>query len=409
MRRALLLHVIFGLGLGLGAAQQVTVLQLERVLDSAAQQQAEDADSIGNTELLRQLTSDGDLAPRIAKLQLTQRLTNLTRAELIRKYHLGPLSQAQLELIADRSALLEPPPQEIVGIPAPSPEEQKAMVREAGDFVFQSLTHLPDFFALLTTTRFNDADLNFNGHPMSDHAAMHLVGRSEREITFSAGREVFDSAQSRHATNADGGLQSQGEFGAEPAVVFLDVPHGHLEFEHWERGDSRPVAVFAYAVPESDSHYEVKYACNGKPAFRTQPAYRGTLTIDPAAGVITRMTLETESKGADPISTVQSVIEYGPVNLGKHRYFCPLRSVAFSVQQADACARPGRRQKLQRPIAMLNRILFSDYHRLGSEMNVVPEEPRLVPPVASTSDPGPALERPASQSTGAAPFKPSCR
>ena len=111
-----------------------------------------------------------------------------------------------------------------------------------------------------------------------------------------------------------------------------------------------------------------------QPIFHAQPAYHGTLTIDPGIGVLVRYTVQAESSGGDPISKVASAIEYGAVVLGERHYFCPVRSLAFMVEEADTCS-DARRRKLDRPVAMLNRIIFSDYHKLGSEMVIVPGTP----------------------------------
>src|SRR5260370_1801625 len=247
------------------------------------------------------------------------------------------------------------------------------MVRQASAFVFQTLTHLPDFFALLTTTQFDDGPVIVSGETLATEARMHLVGSSEREITFSEGKEIFDSARVGLVSRRrrEEGLDSQGEFGTEAAIVFLDLKHGTLSFHHWEQSAVGPVAVFRYAVPQAGSHYQVRYACKGQQSFHSQPAYHGTLSIDPTTGVLVRFTVRTESSEGDPITQVASAIDYGAVVLGDRRYFCPVRSLAFTVEEADTC-RETHKRRLARPIAMLNRIIFSDYHRLGSEMVIVP-------------------------------------
>jgi hypothetical protein len=197
-------------------------------------------------------------------------------------------------------------------------------------------------------------------------------------------------------------LDSQGEFGAEAATVILDLQHGSISFHHWESSEYGPVAVFRYTVPQAHSHYEVKYACHDKPSFHAQPAYHGTIAIDPATGVLVRFTVETESNPGDPITRVASAIEYGAVVLGDRHYFCPVRSLAFTVEEADTC-RESHKRVLARPVAMLNRIVFSDYHRLGSEMVIVPGEAQpakagdlpsseAAKPPAPQHSPGPAAQ-----------------
>src|SRR5262249_36585136 len=154
------------------------------------------------------------------------------RARLARQYNLGPLTKSALELLADRSAFLDPPPSEFPTLPPPDGDQQHTMVRQAGEFVFKTLTHLPDFFALLTTTQFADGPVVSEGQTLAANPGMHRVGSSEREITFSEGKEVYDSSRGRLGRRAQG-LDSQGEFGAEAATVMLDLQHGSLTFHHW--------------------------------------------------------------------------------------------------------------------------------------------------------------------------------
>jgi hypothetical protein len=373
MRTAILLGLILTTALRTTHAQRVTVQELEQVLASSAPPGSAKTGEIGNTDLLDQINREDSLAPRMSGLELTERLTSVTRAHLITKYKLGPLTQSALELLADRSALLDPPLAEIAALPPPEADAQKTMMRQTSAFVFQTLTHLPDFFALLTTTKFEDGPVIVGGQTLTAEPHMRLVGSSRKEITFSDGKETFDSSRLSLASKLPRGegLESQGEFGAEAAIVFIDLKQGSIAFHHWETNAAGTVAVFRYAVPQTASHYEVKYACHGNTTFHAQPAYHGTLSIDPATGVLVRFTLQAASDLGDPITKVASAIEYGAVVLGERRYFCPMRSLAFTVEEADTCSEAHKR-RLVRPVAMLNRIVFSDYHKLGSEMVIVP-------------------------------------
>lgn len=375
MRTAILLGLILAAALGESRAQRVTVQELEQVLASAAPIPSRGSKGDGDADLQAQMNREQSLSPRISRLELKERLTGMARARLVTKYSLGPLTRTALELVADRSALLDPPASDFPDTPPPDDDAQKSMIRQASEFVFKTLTHLPDFFALLTTTQFDDGPVVAGGEVLTADPGMHLVGSSRKEITFSEGKEAFDSSSMSVASKQprDVGLKSQGEFGAEAAIVFLDMKEGSITFHHWESGAAGPLAVFRYTVPQSASHYEVKYACHGQPIFHAQPAYHGTLSIDPATGVMVRYTVQAESSVGDPITRVASAIEYGAVVLGVRRYFCPLRSLAFMVEEADTCS-DARRRKMDRPVAMLNRIIFSDYHKLGSEMEIVPAD-----------------------------------
>jgi hypothetical protein len=406
MRRAILLGAILAVVPGLAGAQRITVHELEQILaSSAGPPPAADSEMEVRADLLDQIDRENNIALRLGGLELSERLTTMEKAELTTKYRLGTVARSALDLVADRSAFLDPPPAEIPDLPPPDAEAQHTMVRQAGEFVFNTLAHLPNFFALLSTTQYDDGPLVAGGELLAAAPGMHPVGTSEREITFSDGREVFDSSRGnlRPSGRRDAGLDSQGEFGAEAATVMLDLRDGALEFQHWERTGIGNVAVFRYTVPAGHAHYEVKAGCRGKVSFRAQPAYHGTISIEPKSGVLVRFTLQTEAGSGDPIKQVSSVIEYGPVTLGDRHYLCPIRSLAFSVQEADSC-RESHHRALPRPVAMLNRIVFSDYHRLGSEMTIVPGEPqpgKPDQPHEGPEKPGPAQEPAAHPPAGA--------
>lgn len=369
MRRLILFVLLVVLAPRLHAAEPMSVHQLEDMLaahtDSPKQAEA------GNPDLLAQIAREDDLAPRIAQIQLTQRLTATTQKRLIATYKLGPLTRDALELIADRSALLDPPPDEIPNLPPPDLAAQRIMLHEAGAFVFQTLSHLPNFFALRTTEHFDDAPLIMNGMLLAQTPGLHRVGVHRREVTFRDGREMLRAIDTERTPMWNWGLETQGEFGPEPAIVFLDIAHGKLAFSHWEKGPSGDLAVFLYEVPAEASHYEIRTACRVSKAADHHPAYHGSLALDATTGTLVRFTLQADDDRDEPISGVASVIEYGPVVLGKRSFICPRRSLAFSTQQI-ACQDGKHPKRLEQPILFLNRTDFSAYHRLGSELTILP-------------------------------------
>ena len=378
MPRFLFFSLLASILLPAGVAQRASVQQLEQLLAADASQSGAKA---GGMDLLAQVMREDDLAPRLSALELTERLTPPTRARLVKTYKLGPLSQDALAMLADRSALLDPPQAEIPSLPPPDIAMQRAMVRGAGDFVFQTLAHLPNFFATRSTTHFDDGPITVNGRVLVASENLRMTGKSSREITFRDGRELISplTQATEKERLRDDGMETQGEFGPEPGIVFLDIAHGSLAFHHWETTALGRVAVFRYAVPAEASHYQVKTNCRVTQKFQKQPAYHGSITLDPATGVLLRLTLEADSSRNDPISQVGSVIEYGSVELGKNSYTCPIRSLAFSVQESDACTHDARDRRLGRPVAFMNLTRFTAYHRLGSESQIVPA------PVAQTS------------------------
>lgn len=364
-------------------AERVTVEQLKQKL-------AAPLAPIEQSSVPVALLQDARLATRIDNLELTERLTPATLESLKAHYTSGAKSKEALQLLADRSALLEPPPGELPNQPPPSAEQQKQMLDATRAYVYKTLMHLPNFFATRTTYRFLGVPVELNQTGLPVYVGLHPRGSYKREITYRDGKEVLDPMKRSDTEDApthqgvarwtQSGFETWGEFGPEPVVILMDSENGTMAFHHWEQDGNGLVAVYRFSVPEEDSHYEVNYACNYSNSFHAQPAYHGTLAVDPASGALMRITLEAEWKPNDPISHAASVIEYGPVEIGGRTYNCPLRSLAFSVEESDACAAPGHNRRQVQPM-LLNRTMFTDYHRLGSTARIIadPEEMKQSP------------------------------
>ena len=358
------------------ASDSITVQQLEQKLAVPAPSGSD------HNEVPVAVLQDATLSVQIDNIQLSERLTRATLESILKEHTFGPRAQRELQLLADRSALMDPPASELPDQPAPDVNQQQHMLDAARAYVFQTLTHLPNFFATRTTERFSGISPEVNQTGMPVHIGLFPRGASTREITFRNGKEVIDPMKAQRPAQSlpQMGLESWGEFGPEPAIVLLGMTTGTIAFHHWERGPTGLAAVYRYSVPEQDSKYEVNYTCNGSNAFHAQPGYHGSLAIDPVSGAILRLTLQADSKPDDPITHVASVIEYGPVDIGGRTYICPLHSLAFSVEEVSTCFRELKDQALVhnrtlvRPL-ILNRTTFSDYHRLGSTHKIITDGP----------------------------------
>lgn len=370
--RAFLLVLLLSISLQATAQsislESITIDQLRQKLAASASTPS----SQGGVPIAR--LQDAILATRIDSLQLSERLTSATLAGILAQHPFGPRTQQALHLLADRSALLDPPASELPNLPAPGTSQQLEMLEAASAFVYQTLSHLPNFFATRTTKRFYGVPPEWNKSGMPVQLGLHSRGTYSREITYRNGRELVDPMQHPRTTSMlpQPGFESWGEFGPEPAVILTDLAAGKIAFHHWENGPLGAAAVYRYSIPAAESHYEVNYACNGSTSFHAQPGYHGTLALDPASGAILRLTIQADWKPGDPISHVASVIEYGPVKIGGQTYICPLRSLAFSIVESSACTQDMHNLSVVHPM-FLNRTTFSDYHRLASTHTILPD------------------------------------
>ena len=411
------------------AAKRLTVAQLEESLS------AENAVH----------HSDAELARQIGDFELSERLTDSTLNRLAARLKLSPRTALALQLLADQSALLDPPASELPSTGAPDAAAQQHMMDAARGYVIQSLPHLPNFFATRTTNRFDDSPQVLEKGSWAVRAGLHPIGTSSRQITFRDGQEVQDStaAAAQLKQKQEQGLSSWGEFGPELVVVLSDAAKGTITFHHWEKAATGLVAVYRYVVPRAASHYAVNFCCvqegdnrlhqmggggrrgsmsaSDLPAisnrpFTEIPGYHGTVSIDPATGAVLRITLETELKSGDPLLKAATVVEYGPVSIGERRYICPVRSVALSLQEPQngsvgnasspiasnesvdrAWASPSLRPNHE-PLLLLNETLFTNYHRLAATARMLSEVSEPAPGGSAL----PASEVPATSVAAAA-------
>lgn len=375
------LGILAGLASPAFAGEKATVAQVEQILaDRAAESQGvkQQKKSPGEVEEI----ADSDILPRVddavvsrlSGIELTDRMSTLTLYRLVGQYKLDAHAQMVLQQMADRSALLKLPAGEEIPLAAPDAERQSALFNAARDYVFGKLSHLPDFMAVRTTTTFDNAPAALKflqaGTESAGYRRRDFV---QKQITFRDGKEVLEPATGADpAREENSAFQSRGEFGTQAAVVLMDIEQGSVSFDHWENTMGGVAAVYRYAVPRTTSHYEVTDRCAEHGTFHDIPAYHGSIALSPRSGAILRLTLEADAEQGDPVSHVASVIEYGPVVIGNQRSICPLRSIAFMVQEARGCSRSG--YKLQKPIAIVNQTIFSNYHRFGSSSTMVFDE-----------------------------------
>jgi len=130
MRRLMLLVLLASLASTAGASKRMTVAQLEQALTTAHAEHKPDA----------------DIARQIGGIELSERLTEATLSGLAT--YVGADSQASraLQLLADQSAFLDPPANELPSTAAPNEAAQERMIQAARNYVAQTLLQLPNLF-----------------------------------------------------------------------------------------------------------------------------------------------------------------------------------------------------------------------------------------------------------------------
>ena len=376
MQRFILLGLLTSIAFPAWAAKSVTVAELEKVL----------------ARLSAEHKPDGEIARQIASMKLSERVTEATLGQL--SAHLDRSSQAvlALQLLADQSAFLDPPPSELPTSLIPDDGTQQRMLEAARNYVAQTLPRLPNLLATRSIRRYDDSpqELKKGGWPV--RLGLHLVDNSSREISVLDERDSLPSA----VWQKQSGLISRGEFGSTLGMILADTSKGKMTWSHWEQIAGDPAAVFQYSVPRSASNYEVigyeqpaaEYAnLTGRQGVAgigpqlsshssditpsiIRPGYHGTLSLDPATGTVLRITIEADAKGGAMFQRASIVVEYGPVQINDTKFVCPVRSVA--LYEATA---PAQANLSDAPAEWLNVVLFTGYHRFGSTVKILTEKP----------------------------------
>jgi hypothetical protein len=195
---------------------------------------------------------DAVVAEQIAGYELTERLSAARYTRLIAVLP-GEKARQALLVLADSAEFRSLPPDDIPTTAAPEFAEQRRMMVLVVGHVTKAVHQLPNLFATRATTHFEDRPQGEFGY-----LPLHVVGNSSRTVLYRDGQEMAD-ATSGKSGSAEQGLVSWGEFGPILSTVLLDAAQNKLAWSHWEQGANRPLAVFAYAVPDLKSHYWVQF------------------------------------------------------------------------------------------------------------------------------------------------------
>jgi VWFA-related protein len=350
-------------------ARRVTVHELEQILDAANKEH------------------DGELAKQLAGLELTERLSS-SRLSLWKERLRGKKSNSALVALADEAAFLDPPAAEILSDPAPDLETQRRMMTRTVNYLKEVIPRLPDFFAIRTTTVYEQPSPQ-----KGDTWKTALADQSLREaVTEKAGLRYRNGHEEQDAEKKKGSPSARkrdlnfiGVFGPILGSVLVDATRGDskLIWSRWVQGEQGREAVFRYIVRAENPHYTVTHCCLvGGKTFLESPKYLGELAVDPETGAILRMTMESQpgwipEPNLNPVLPVKGaamMVEYGPVEIGGKRYICPRRSVVIMRgRTVSTLTFWGQTFDIYAPYeTLLNDMVYSDYHKFGSEAHMLP-------------------------------------
>jgi hypothetical protein len=334
--------------------------------------------------------ADEKVAKQLGGLELTERVNRALLARWQANLP-GSQSRAALMALADLSAFLDPPAADQLAAAPPDLKAQGAMLSSAIDYVVQTLTKLPDFYATRTTEHFQDTPSyetisthQFGGCSSTNgcytgaqntikvdpYEPLHTIGQSSVVVSYRDGVEIRGTQKmDRSLINQPAeGFTTAGEFGPILSVVLDDAMHNTIAWGYWEQGPHGKVAVFRYAVPVGQSSYAVALQ-NGATSEKLFPAYHGEIAIDPASGAILRITVVANPDPSHDVKQSDILVEYGVVSLGGKDYICPVKSAAL-LKSINKDAQRGHQLRTK-----LNEVTFTGYHVLRGDVRILPEQP----------------------------------
>jgi VWFA-related protein len=359
--------------------------------------------------------SDIEIARRISDVELSERLTDLALGQLSKQFASSSQPAMALLLLADRSAFLDPPANELPASPTPDAATQQHLLEAAKRFAVETLPNLPNLLATRTTFSFDDSPQEVTTGGYLQRIGLHLIGSSKAEVSVRNEKENPSARTVAVSSPAQGGLMTWGEFGSTLLIILSDSSQGRTTWSHWEQTSAGVVAVFHYDVPKTASHYEIdtpveqmepnpgsnRWARAGGTTatiktgmLRSKPGYQGSLWIDLVSGIILRVTLVADLKGNSTIERGAILVDYGPVPIADRKVICPVRSLALSSAPATVNA-----TLKGAATEWLNENLFTDYHMFASTSRILDEQ-SAASTLPSTQTPASALNDEASPVAG---------
>lgn len=309
--------------------------------------------------------SDAEKARQLTGVELAERLSERRLLKLHKIAH-GKRTRQQLRILADVSAFLEPPADELLKDAAPDESAQRRMLAMASEYLKTTIHKLPDLFAKRVTVRFQESPQYLTTD--AKYQPLHPTDSWTTNIRYRNGAEVTDE-KARALKSGDPELITHGEFGPVLQGVLDDInKNGQLTWRRWEQGDAGPLAVFRYVIPGDEAFYLVSVCCtpdgDGTQVYARYPRYHGEISIDPENGAILRLTFQSDLKSTTPLSRSDIAIEYGPVDMGGKTYICPIRSVSIlRARSVRALSNWDVWFRIYGPYAtMLNDVTFDRYH-----------------------------------------------
>jgi hypothetical protein len=328
-------------------------------------------------QIIREMPRNRE-AEQLANLQLTERLGNAQLASLAAVLH-GKNAREALEVVADQSALLVPPPSEIPADPPPDPAAQQRILAAAVDYLTQTISRLPNFFATRRTVSFDDTPAYHELNTNQDRVPIHVEERSVGTVLYRDGAEVVNTTLTQRGQEPQS-LITSGIFGPLLRNTLRSAMElaGGVTWSRWEQGADGRRAVFRFLVPpDKTQHLRIGGCClagGGSNPYAIVPGYHGQITVDPSNGAILRVEIKADLPGFIPVNRSEIMVVYGPVEIGGKTYILPIRSASiWRGRRLEPLKEWNESFVTWGPYeTRLNEFTFDQYHMFHGEARMLP-------------------------------------
>ena len=198
---------------------------------SKTRRRATRSSDISDGDLLQQLDQDDELIPQIAGIELTERLSTLTLYRSYRKIQSRRACAAGVGAIGRSLGSAEAACREQLPQPPPDAEAQRTMFKQsralrAGRAVSPAQLHgHADDDAIRRLSPYFEI---FSGNDGSRRLSSRWIDTTQDHVSGWKGSHGRASRGRSRQSEKIAGLESRGEFGAEAAVVLMDLEKGTI-------------------------------------------------------------------------------------------------------------------------------------------------------------------------------------
>ena len=228
--------------------------------------------------------------------------------------------------------------------------KDEPLIRRAADAAMEFTETLPSYVCteLVTRSQSESTPANFQPIDVVSMEVLYTDGREDyRNIQINGKRTVKKIEET-------GGAWSTGEFGTVLVDLFSPATAATFHYRRDSRAGGIMAKMYDFEVARENSHWSIHTTSQSY-----DPAYVGSVWIDPATSRVLRIEMEAKGfPGEFPLDHVESATDYQYIRLGDAKqYLLPVHAETLSCQRGTAfCSR--------------NVIDFRNYHKYTGESTI---------------------------------------